>query len=290
MIYEWRDELLHADQAFGATVQLATRMLGLYRLAKGIKYYHTNYQKSGWRNLYGEDMPIRHGSAITKSTSNYNRRIGGYDGKELKFLDCAWNSRSMSSSTTGGGGLLDPSVGSTLCISCPAQGIGESQRLGRTYHIKEVFFSGVVNTTALAAEDDVGQLPGYFFALVLDTQANKSFLQSEDVYLNPTDNANAMLPTPLRNLQNTHRFRILDSKYIDGGGAYGATDEFGLTVAPQGVTTVEMSWKGDIKVECTGTIANVSSVSDNAIHLVCYAVGTSISPLLVAKSRVRFVG
>lgn len=227
-----------------------------------------------------------------KRKTNYdNRRTGGYMGKELKFLDCAWNGVSVDTSTTGGGGEMQPSAGSINCLSCPAAGTGESQRLGRTYRIKNAFVSGVISTSPDGDRDDVVSIPGYFVALILDTQANKATIISSDIYVNPTSSVLGMLPSGLRNLQNTNRFRVLDSKYITCGGAYAGNDTaITQTVAVQRTPIFSLSWKGDIKVECVGTDANVSSVSDNAMHIVAYAGSTTFTPLFIGKSRIRYTG
>jgi len=95
-----------------------------------------------------------------------NLRTGGFIGIELKFLDCAWNGVTVSSSTDGASGELQPSSGCTGAISVPAQGNAEQSRDGRRYTIKSIWVSGVVATTAISDEDDVSDLYGYFFALV----------------------------------------------------------------------------------------------------------------------------
>lgn len=185
---------------------------------------------------------------------------------------------------------MQPSSGCTGCISVPAQGDGESNRDGRKYCIKSIWVSGAIDSTALEDQANATEMQGWFFALVLDTQANGATIVSEQVYTNPGDNALNMLPQPLRNLQNSKRYRVLDSKYIDPKAAFMGTDgtntnTINLQVAP----TVSLSWRGNIICDSTGTTADVASASDNAIHLLAWRTGNPQGTFR-GKSRMRFVG
>jgi len=223
-----------------------------------------------------------------------NPRSGGFIGIEYKFLDCAWNQVTINSSTDGSSGELQPSSGCTDCISMPSQGDGESQRDGRTFVIKEVWVSGVIDENAKSDQADVGEGFGMFFALVLDTQANGATIVSENVYTNPTAHAQAMLPQPLRNLQFSKRFKILDSRYVRNGGMYSAADNAGTTnftasTIMQNSPKISLNWKGNIKVETQGTTADIANATDNAIHVIAYN-GSSQVRSFIGKSRMRFVG
>lgn len=220
-----------------------------------------------------------------------NRRTGGFLGVELKFLDCAWNNVTISPSTDGADGEMQPSTGSTNCLSAPANGTGESNKDGRKYVIKSVFFSGVIGSVAQANQADTTDVKGYYFALVLDTQTNKATIVSENVFDNPATSSTAMLPQPLRNLENSKRFKILDSKYVRPGNAYVSTDGTNTgSISIQNSPVVTLSWRGNIVVNTTGTTADVASVADNSIHLIAYAGSSDVTPTLFGKSRVRFVG
>lgn len=210
---------------------------------------------------------------------------------ELKFLDCAWNSVSLNSSADGSSGELQPSSGCTNAISVPAQGDGESQRDGRKYTVKSAWVSGVINPAFNSDEADAAQQSGYFLALVLDTQANGATIVSENVFINPSTTTTSMLPQPLRNLQNSKRYRILASQYINPVGTYGITDGANTaSLSPMTHIPFSLSWKGNIVCDSTGTTADVASASDNAIHLVGYAGDQTFVPVIDAKSRVRFIG
>ncbi len=125
----------------------------------------------------------------------------------------------------------------------------------------------------------------------MDTQANGVTVSSENVYLNPATGSSAILPKPLRNLQYSKRFRILDSAYVPPGGAYAGTDGAStLSISNQVAPCVQLSWKGNITCDCSGTTANVSAVTDNAFHIIAFAASTARTPVFAGKCRVRFVG
>lgn len=239
------------------------------------------------RRLFGGRRAV----ARPRRRRRRNLRTAGYLGIELKFLDVAWNGVALATSTDGSGGELQPSTGCTGAISVPAQGDGESERDGRKFTMKNVYLSGNITTTAQSDQADVAEFQGYYFALVLDTQANAATVVSEDVYLNPSTSHIAMLPKPLRNLQNSKRFKILDSVFCPPGGAYAFNDAAATaSMSNQVAPNITLSWSGEIACNCVGTTANVASVSDNAIHLLAYTGSTAAVPTFFGKARTRFVG
>lgn len=246
------------------------------------------------RTTRGSVPVLRRRLAAAKSRARRrNVRIGGFLGLERKFLDCAWNGVALPASTDGSGGELAPSSGCTAAISVPAQGDGESNRDGRKYTIKSAYVSGVIGTSALSDQDDPVDIGGYYIAMVLDTQTNGAAAgpNSEDVYINPSTLAGGMLPQPLRNLQNSKRFKILDSTYIPPGGAYATTDGASTaSISNQIRPSFTLSWRGSLDCDSVGTTAAAASASDNAIFLMGFANQTSLIPTVIAKSRVRFYG
>lgn len=220
-----------------------------------------------------------------------NFRVGGYLGIEYKFLDCAWNGVAIGTSTDGSGGEMQPSSGCTNALSVPAQGDGESNRDGRKYTLKSVWVSGQLAFTALGAQTTIEEPSGYFFALVLDTQANGATISSIDVFDNPSTSAKAMIPQPVRDLQNSKRFKVLASKYIPSPPLVTGQSAAGqFTVNPNRSPAFSLNWKGNLVCDSKGTTADVASASDNAIHLIAYAGSTQFTPVFIGKSRVRFVG
>lgn len=219
------------------------------------------------------------------------RARAGRFSAELKFLDCAFNAVAINNSTDGASGEIQPSSGCTGALSVPAQGDGESQRDGRKYTITSIWVSGMIEQAGDTAQTSINESQGYWFALVLDTQANGATIVSENVFINPSTNGNAILPQPLRNLQNSKRYRVLAKTYIPPAGLTTGQDAAtpSFAVGGQYAPTMSIGWKGKIICDSTGTTADVSSASDNAIHLIGYR-GSNYTATLVGKSRVRFYG
>lgn len=227
---------------------------------------------------------------LTGARAIANIRTGGFLGIELKFLDCAFDGVQINTSTDGSSGEVQPSSGCTNALSVPAQGDGESQRDGRKYTIKSIWVSGVLNSAGLTDQTDAIDDFGCYLALVLDTQANGATMVSENVFINPSTSGFSMVPQPLRNLQNSKRYKILASQYVEPLGSYAMTDGANTgSLNAQANPVVSLSWKGNLVCDSIGTTASVASASDNAIHLVAFS-GGGFSRTFYGKSRVRFVG
>jgi len=215
-------------------------------------------------------------------------------GSELKFVDCGFNGITIGAAValTGAGCELYPNSGISGCISAPAQGDGDQERDGKNYILKSADFSGVVDHFTLSDQPDVYDNGGYFFAMVLDKQTNGLAFNSEDVFLNPINTVGlGCFPYPLRNLTNSKRFKILDSKFVDQKGMFSGSDGTGtLSFGPMTRVPVSLHWKGSIKVSSLLGTASVAAVSDNSISILAYAMNTNFTPTFFGKSRVRFIG
>lgn len=211
---------------------------------------------------------------------------------EKKFLDTAWNSVTIGSSADGSGLELQPSTpASILCLNAPAIGDDESSRDGRRIVITDVWVSGSIFHTALTAQTTVPSNGGLWFALVLDTQCNGATIVSENVYEAPGTSAFESLPSPVRNLSNNKRYRILAMDRLEAPE---------LTMAQDSATTfavgyerppcVNMTWKGSIVTHFTGTTGVVGSIADNALHVLAFTATTTFTPKFFGKGRIRFIG
>ncbi len=261
---------------------------GWTRARSGARIIGSKFGRIGAVRGYSDAGSISRGRRRIAAAAN--PRTGGFSGIEVKFLDCAWNQVNVGSDNGWASCELAPSTGCTACISCPSQGDGESQRDGRRFVIKSVYVTGCIDNAASSDQADMLQTPGVFLALVLDMQANKTTIASEDVYVNNSTGTIAGAH-PLRNLQNVSRFKILDSTYKVGVPVVAGTDGASTnSMMPSYRQPVKLSWSGDIAVNTTGTTADVASVADNAIHVVACAEDTTYTPQFVGQSRVRFVG
>lgn len=216
-----------------------------------------------------------------------NARTGGFIGRELKFFDTSFNDQ-LTSNNDWSGAEVDPAT--AQCISSPAQGDGEQQRDGRKIVIKSAFVNGVIelprDVHAQGAEPD-----SVFVALVLDTQTNGAQLNSEDVYINPGGSHQKV--TPLRNLQYTSRFRVLDTARVE----FSNTNVYSLPLAVPPETgfssgmmgTFTLSKKLEVPVTFTGAGSTVSTVMDNSLHIVAISSHDQGCQMHY-NARIRFIG
>lgn len=218
-----------------------------------------------------------------------NIRTAGYLGIEKKFLDVYASDITVPAPTDCAGGEMQPEGGCTDCLSAPAQGDGEQQRDGRKITIKSIFVNVTVRSVVSPDQADMKTAPLVFVALVQDTQANGSTIVSEQVFTNPNDTAEVNT-YPLRNLQYSARFRVVDHKTVNLGPATAFNDAAATGSVIGQAQSVSLGWQGDIPVTFTGTTANISAVTDNAFHLIAFATNTNFAPVLSYNSRMRFVG
>jgi len=129
-------------------------------------------------------------------------RIGGYLGRELKFVDSEVSADSLGKTVAGS--EVDPAQDS---LNGVAQGDGGSNRDGRITFIHSLHIRGAIafnHSQTFTTPTTAGFVR---LALVLDTQTNGAQLNAEDVFKDPT--STALDWCFLRNLQYTKRFRVL---------------------------------------------------------------------------------
>lgn len=223
--------------------------------------------------------------------ASQNLRTGGYLGIELKFLDVYGSQISIPAPTDCSGGEMQPEGGCTDCLSVPAQGDGEQQRDGRRILMKSIFVSGAVKWSTSSDQDDAFEAGPVFVALVLDTQTNGSTIVSEQVYTNPNDTANVNT-YPLRNLQYSSRFRVLDHVTIQPrcSVAFNDAAATGTMAWPIEHFTLSNKKVSDIPMTFSSTTADVANAIDNSLHLIAFCTATSPAAALSYNSRMRFVG
>jgi len=220
-----------------------------------------------------------------------NARIGGLLGIELKFVDYSLTDQAVAAPTDATGGEVDPAT--ALSISAIGQGDGANQRDGRQVRLKNAYVTGQIrypNVNASGAYQGPLQVK-VFVALVHDKQTNANQLNSEDVFSNPSADAD-LAASPLRVIAQSKRFTVLDTAEIVMPmrtfiGDFTANE----TRIAGAVAPFKLSWKGDIVANYTGTGATVASQVDNSFHLIAYSnVDAIVQPYIDYNSRVRFVG
>lgn len=213
-----------------------------------------------------------------------NTRTGGFLGIEKKFYDTSLVGSALITAVAGS----EHNPSATLNFTTIAQGDGESNRDGRKAVIKSVYVTGSFNAVPQANAVSADTQPTVCAYLVHDKQTNGAELAAEDVFLNPSGDANAAC-SPLRNLQQSTRFRILDSVQI---ALPAPTLTYDGTNMEQGGINIpfKLSWSGNMPIVYSGTTSDVANITDNSIQLVAFCTNTAIVPLITYNARTRFVG
>lgn len=215
-----------------------------------------------------------------------NIRTGGFIGIENKFLDTDLSDTAI----TGAWSALNPTgTGSTDTISVPAEGTGESQRVGRMYTIDSVMVRGVIKTAAFEAQ--VAPYADFRARVIVywDTQTNGAEATATQIMdAGGTDEALAF-----RNLQFTKRFIVLFDKVIlfnlNNQVNEGAVNSFAIGARERTFSFYKRFSKG-VQVQCDATTANVSSVTDNNFGVAAVVSSTAMTPTIGYQARIRFRG
>ncbi len=219
---------------------------------------------------------------------NYNRRTGGYLGREVKFYDTALVTGALASTGTNWAGA-EQNPSATICLNSVTQGDGESQRDGRNISMKSVQINGLVGFASQTNQTATDVLPIVHLAVVLDTQTNGALLNSEDVYINPSANGTVGI-NPFRNLQYSKRFRILGTRKIAFTGHNSVYD--GTNIEIDGYYKpfkIFCPLKG-MKTTYSGTTETIANIVDNSISIIAATSSTDLAPSISYNARLRFCG
>ncbi len=213
-------------------------------------------------------------------------RTGGFTGIEKKFYDTHLSSTALTAPTAAAGGEVNPS--SSICLNSVTQGDGEEQRDGRKSTFNSCYVNGQITVPPQAniTATDGGAL--VYVALILDTQTNGALLNSEDVFKNESGDAN-LAASPMRNMQFTQRFRILDK--WTGIIQNPNLSYDGTNMESQGlVMPFTLSSNLTFNTLFSGTTEDIANITDNSISMVAFCSNTSLAPSIAYNARVRFVG
>lgn len=213
-------------------------------------------------------------------------RTGGFTGIERKFYDTALSGAAISAPADAAGGEQDPSA--TILLNTITQGDGESQRDGRKCTVYTTYVKGIITCAAQINQTVPDNACKIYIALVLDTQTNGATIASENVFKNASANAiNAS--NPMRNMQFTQRFRVLDTAEVTLQNANISWD--GTNMEQSGlIETFKLSSNLQFNTLYSGTTESVANITDNSLHVIAYTNNTELSPLISYNARVRFVG
>lgn len=259
-------------------------MFNMPWMSRNTKVFKKNYRPYRIGKGFRASSRSFTGHSHSGAQSNGN----GFSGQERKFLDVQSTLQPLSLTWA----RVDPTSGSTDNLSTPAQGVGQSQHLGRTFYINAMFIHGQVFTPTVESLTIPNANFLYRICVVLDKQSNGAALTATDVMVAPVSTTADALS--FRDLNNTHRFQILydtgpvqfkvgPSQMADAGTGTGVLFSHGGIF--QGFTMNKV-WKKPIKVRVDGTTADISSVADFSIHMI--AVSTSSALDIEYISRMRF--
>jgi len=129
-----------------------------------------------------------------------------------------------------------------------------------------------------------------YIAVVLDRQTNANFFNSSDVFINPSANA-TMAPMPLRNLSNSHRFKLLKETTINISAKDLVVNGANYVSSGQ---TIPFDWfipLKDLQMNfiSTNNAAVIQAVSDNSINIVAWTSRAATANIIV-NTRLRYTG
>lgn len=211
-------------------------------------------------------------------------------GLEKKYWDLA-SAKDVATSTNGTGGMIDP-AGEECLNSVQSTAVpGPSNRTGRQISMDTIIVKGVVSIDG--KQTPVMPVlfwtwPTVFLALVLDKNTNEGQMTSEQVFSNKVFHRYSMI-NPLRNLDWSHRFEVLDTvtinfwdKKLGWAFFYGAVKPFSMYGNLKGM-----------RVNFDDTETGVGAILDNSIHILGYTTeiaGGLLQPQCIYNSRLRYRG
>ncbi len=213
-------------------------------------------------------------------------RTGGFTGIERKFYDSSLVGGALTAPAAANGAEHDPST--TICLNTIIQGDGEENRDGRVASIQSTFVKGTVSCVKQINQTALDNGTKIYIALVLDTQTNGAQLNSEDVFKNESGDGK-LAASPMRNMQFTQRFRVLDTFEAVLESPDASYD--GTNVEQAGlVQPFTLSSNIQFRTQYSGTTETVANITDNSLHIIAYCNDVDLVPLINYNARVRFVG
>ncbi len=232
------------------------------------------------RKRYSPIVPV--GISKKGKWRRANLRSGGFMGIEKKFADFEVTATALAAGVAGG----EIST-SASCLNAVAQGDGESNRDGRRYKMKSIHVKGFLQQPGTSTKGGTAMVR---MAVVLDTQTNGAEMNAEDCYLATATASQSV--SAFRNLQFSGRFKVLYDKTIvmNRTAALGnGTANDSCEIERPFNINIDIPTKYSV-VDTTGTTANVSTITDNSLHLLSWCNDTTDAPNIRYESRLRFVG
>lgn len=203
---------------------------------------------------------------------------------EKKYIDDYVTARALTAPTDSTGGEITTAVNGFL--SGMSQGDGVNERDGNRIILESVEITGNVTCAAQADQTALDAPTKVYIAVVWDKQTNGAYLNSEDVFANPSSSA-TLAGNPLRNGLYTKRFQVL--KVIEMIFESPDSSWDGTNIEQGGLMqSFKIYRKLQIPVQFVGTTNVIGSVNDNSLHVVGFCSNIALAPTLQFNSRVRY--
>lgn len=224
----------------------------------------------------------------SRGSSGYARAANALVPARLKYVDKPYfNSPVAQSAVYAPTVLANP-------IDGPLNGIAVGdepfERDNRAVRLKSCFVTGcIIYGPYQSTQEFELPTPIIYVALVLNKQTNGTDPIPSAVFQNPTSESQ-ISGCPLRNLQYSHQYQVLDYVQI-------AVDPFSYNTAGtdnlvelQGKKyPFKLSWKGDLLVNFSGNDESMGSIVDNSISVFAWTTDPNVVTMGY-NSRCRFVG
>jgi len=182
--------------------------------------------------------------------------------------------------------------GGTL-VSTPPVGDRGYERHSRGILVKNLQISGVLTLVPEPVTLSPPIPTWVYIALVLDTQANGAQCVTQDIFTNQSTSPVLMCFPPFRNMDSNTRFQVLWWEKFKVGENRAFTID-ATSIPPEfsvggDYITFDKYLPTDLLVRFNGGNSSaVSSVVDNAIHVMASQTGNSAGLYLNYKCRIRF--
>lgn len=214
-------------------------------------------------------------------------------GVEKKYFDTALNASAIvSPPATAAWAGLEQNPATLLCLNCPLQGSGATNREGRLINMDSIQLTGAVRMAAQADQTAADIQPIIKIWLVLDKQTNggsATGFDSENLMTNPGTTALGGI-TPLRNMLFSKRYKVLKEILIDTAQLTITYDGANVEQSGREVTFQCFIPLKGMKVEFNANAGTVGDIVTNGLFICAATSNTTCAPALTYNARLRFRG
>lgn len=255
------------------------------RYNPGPPYRRKQARGKTFRRLY-KGYGVRPGSRLVSSLA---ARLG----VEKKFYDSLLSASAIASPPASASWAgLEQNPATFLCLNCPTQGSGASNREGRLINMDSLQLTGSVRMAAQADQTAADIQPIIKIWIVLDKQTNggtATGMDSENLMTNPTATALGGI-APLRNMLFSKRYKVLKEILIDTAQLTITYDGANVEQSGREVTFQCFIPLKGMKVEFNASAGTVGDIVTNGLFVCAATSNTTCAPALTYNARLRFRG